>query len=77
MGLIVVAVIWPGLWSLELDKMQSGHKNSGVGAYDIRNGSAIDIDSCWEGEFDGFVFDHLMDEMLGNPLMGSICLKVR
>ncbi len=29
----------------------------GTGNFEIRNGSAVDIQNCWEEEFDGFVFD--------------------
>ena len=29
----------------------------GAGAFEIRNGSAMDIGNCWEGDFEGFVFD--------------------
>lgn len=29
----------------------------GMGNFDIRNGSAIEIDKCWNRDFDGFVFD--------------------
>ena len=32
-------------------------ERGGSGNFEIRNGSALDLSNCWEGEFDGFVFD--------------------